>query len=80
MQKKINKKGSLFVNLTEQYRKRLVEAEEEIVLSNEIFCLGNNIEWTKEHSDCLRNAMRSFFAEAVYPILKEICTNVESDS
>jgi len=56
----------------EQIRKALLKKENEIVRGNKMFCAHHNIEWTKIHDDCLRNALRTFFAEGFYSIAKDL--------
>lgn len=56
----------------EKYQKQLLKKENEIVKANKIFCSRYNIVWGWEHDLCLKNAMRAFFLEGVYPIVEEI--------
>jgi hypothetical protein len=55
-----------------EIQKRILKKENEIIMGNKLFCSTHDIEWTKEHDDCLRNAMRAFFKEGIYPIVKEL--------
>lgn len=60
------------MSIAEKYKKQLLKKENEIVKANKLFCETHGIYWGKEHDTCIRNAMRAFFKEGVYPIVKEI--------
>ena len=45
---------------------------EDIVRNNQLYCANNNIRWTNEHNDCLRDAIRDFYELGLWPILKEL--------
>jgi len=59
--------------LTKEYiQKFLLKKENEIVRGNKLFCSNHNIEWTKHHDICLRNAIRTFSLEGVGSIIKRM--------
>ncbi len=53
-------------------KKELLKIENDLVRDTQLFCANNNIEWTNQHSILLRNNLRSYFEEGVYPVIKEM--------
>lgn len=53
-------------------QKKLLKVENEIVEENRKFCAIHSIYWTKEHDTCLRNALRTHFANGVMPIFRSV--------
>lgn len=60
------------MNKANQIKKRLLKVENDIVRANKLFCANYDIEWTRNHDICLRNAMREFFTAGVYPVVAEL--------
>ena len=60
-----------------EYKNVLQKKENEIVRATILYCANNHIEFKREHNILMRNAMRQFFKEGVYPIVREIYDNPE---
>jgi hypothetical protein len=56
----------------QKIRKALLKKENDIVRENKLYCIGTGIEWTKDHDECLRLALRKFFVEGFYAIAKDL--------
>jgi hypothetical protein len=53
-------------------RKQILKIENDLIRGNKLFCANHNIEWTKEHDTCLRNAVREYFEKVIPIIIKEV--------
>jgi hypothetical protein len=59
----------------------LLKKENEIIRETMLYCSKNNIEFSKKHNTLMRNAMRVFFTNGVYPIVRDLFdTNVKKYS
>ncbi len=62
-------------DLSKEYRDILMKKENQIIKATIMYCANNNIEFKRSHNILMRNAMRQFFKEGVYPIVRDIWEN-----
>jgi len=62
-----------------EYQKSLQKKENEILRNTMLYCANEGIEFTRQHNILIRNAMRQFFKEGVYPIVREMYDNPEKN-
>lgn len=55
-----------------KFQDMLLEKEAQIIKETYLYCANNNISFEKEHNKLMRNAMRQFFKEGVYPLAHAI--------
>jgi len=60
---------------TKEYKRILTQKENQIIRETLLWCANNNVSFEKSHNILMRNAMRQFFKEGVYPIVREIYDN-----
>ena len=60
---------------TKEYKRILQQKENQIIRETLLWCANNNVSFEKSHNILMRNAMRQFFKEGVYPIVREIYDN-----
>ena len=58
--------------LVKKWQNALLRKENDIVRDAMLYCSNNNIEFTKKHNILMRNAMRLFFKNGVYPIIRDL--------
>jgi hypothetical protein len=55
-----------------EWQEAMLKKENQIIRDTQLYCANNDIEFHKKHNILMRNAMRQFFKEGVYPIIREI--------
>ncbi len=63
------------MNKTKEYQSILMKKENQIIKETLLYCSENNIDFKRSHNILMRNAMRQFFKEGVYPIARDIWEN-----
>ena len=62
-------------DLTKEYRDILMRKENQIIKETQLYCAKHDILFQKPQNILMRNAMRQFFKEGVYPIARDIWEN-----
>lgn len=64
--------------MDKKWKAALLFKENEIVKDTQLYAGRNMIAFTRKHNVLLRNAMRQFFKNAVYPTMMEIVKDPDS--
>ena len=62
-----------------QIQKRLLKKENEVIKMAKMFATTHDIPFNKQHEDIVRNSMREFFQEGIYPVVKELFLTLTKD-
>ncbi len=55
-----------------EYKEILTKKENQIIRETQLYCAKHDIEFSRKYNVLMRNAMRQFFKEGVYPIARDI--------
>ena len=58
-----------------ELKEALIKEENKIIRNTLLFCGTHDIEFSRMHNKIIRNALRTFYADAIYPHLRELNIN-----
>ena len=55
-----------------EIQQKLIKKENDIVREVMIYCAEHNIQFSREHNKLVRIALRKFFTDGIYPIVRDL--------